>query len=377
MIYIKITAAAKKADYLNDDNKKVMKVSSEFLVIENNKAVFKVLEKEIELDSCKYLVDLKNKIEQLDKEKIKKRLSSRKINDTIAIYDFFSQELEYGAFTDRIDIKAIMFELFKNNVNEEQEKLYDIYEAHKIEFIAFNRDLQEIFIKIFLENVLAVITKKCAPFIEKEQKKFIITTLKEPNIAFCRDYNPEGYDIYLFRYKTIQVFRKSNLGYGSSSYDYINIELEGTKKIFRINDEKLNSFEVGYRTRYKINAFRDVLNEYLLNPIEFKKELWKNNIKYLKILLLNEQEIIPKLENIIIPEIEDKIKNTKKDSDSYKGLKKELQKYTKVDKCDKNLKFDTLCFELGERKKRIEFLKLEINRLINLHKAEEDLMEYV
>ena len=116
MIYIKITAAAKKADYLNDDNKKVMKVSSEFLVIENNKAVFKVLEKEIELDSCKYLVDLKNKIEQLDKEKIKKRLSSRKINDTIAIYDFFSQELEYGAFTDRIDIKAIMFELFKNNI---------------------------------------------------------------------------------------------------------------------------------------------------------------------------------------------------------------------------------------------------------------------
>ena len=69
-----------------------MIVSGEFLVIEDDKAVIKTLEKKI--DVYEFLLDFEKKIKTLDKEDVVNRLSSIKIGDSIKIFDFFSKECD-------------------------------------------------------------------------------------------------------------------------------------------------------------------------------------------------------------------------------------------------------------------------------------------
>ena len=69
-----------------------MIVSGEFLVIEDDKAVIKTLEKKI--DVYEFLLDFEKKIKTLDKEDVVNRLSSIKIGDSIKIVDFFSKECD-------------------------------------------------------------------------------------------------------------------------------------------------------------------------------------------------------------------------------------------------------------------------------------------
>jgi hypothetical protein len=352
-----------------------MEVSSEFLIIEDNKAVIKTLQKEI--NSYEYLMDFKQCIKKLDKEEVSRRLSSKKIGDKIKIIKFFSKEYKEGSFPESINFNDIYFKLHQSNVNSAQEILYDSYEEKEVCFNQMNSELQEIFLNEFLNNVGDEIDSKYNDFEKEESYKFIAEELEENNIAFCRDYNPEGWKGYFFKYKNIKIYRGSNLGFGSWSYDYINFELDGIKKIFGIIDRKFFSFEISYKTGYRINEIRDVLNEYLRNPSEFKKELLKNNIKFLKELLLKEQETIPKLENVIIPELEEKLKNSEKDTESYKKLKEEIEEYTNEREGKADFKYDSNTIVLEERKTRIELLKIELNNLIKLYKSEEDLLDYV
>jgi hypothetical protein len=352
-----------------------MKVSSEFLIIEDNKAVIKTLQKEI--NTYEYLMDFEQRIKKLDKQEVSRRLSSKKLGDKLIISEFFSKELAESNIPTSINFYTIRFELNQCDVNTVLEIVYDSYYAKEVSFNQMNRELQEVLLNKLLISVIDEIDSKYNDFENEEKNKFIEKELEENNIAFCTDYNPKGWKGYFFKYKNIKIYRGSNLDYGSWTYDNIYIELDGIKKIFRIIDIKFFSFEILYKTGYRINEIKDVLNEYLINPSEFKKELLKNNIKFLKESLLKEQETIPKLENVIIPELEEKIKNTEKDTENYKKLKEELKEYTNKRERKADFKYDSNAIGIEERKTRIELLKIEINNLIKLYKSEEDLMDYV
>jgi hypothetical protein len=352
-----------------------MKVSSEFLIIEDNKAVIKTLQKEI--NTYEYLVDFKQRINKLDKQEVSRRLSLKKLGGILIISEFFSKEHTESNIPTSIKFYTIGFELYKCDVNSLLEIVYDSYEGKEVSFNQMNRELQEVLLNKFLNSVMDEIDSKYNDFEIEEKNKFIEKELEENNIAFCRDYNPVGFQCHIFKFKNMTIYRHSNLGYGSWSYDYINIQLDGIEKICRINDIKFFVFGIHYKAGYRINEIRDVLNEYLRNPSEFKKELLKNNIKFLKELLLKEQETIPKLENVIIPELEEKIKNSEKDTENYKKLKEELKEYTNKREHKADFKYDSNAIGIEERKKRVELLKIEINNLIKLFTSEEDLMNYV
>jgi hypothetical protein len=352
-----------------------MQVSSEFLIIEDNKAVITTLQNVTKM--YEYLKDFKQRIKKLNKEEVSRRLSSKKLGDKLIISEFFLKEYLESKIPTEIKFYTIRFELYEGDVNSTLEIVYDSYEGKEVSFNHVDRELQKVLLNKFLNTVIDEIDSKYNDFEREEKNKFIEKKLKENNIAFCRDYNINGFKSHVFKFKNMTICRNSNLGFGSWSYDYYNIKLDGIKKIFGIIDMNFFSYVIHDKAGYKIDEISDVLKEYLGNPLEFKKQLLKNNIKFLKQVLLREQEIIPKLENIIIPELEKKIINTEKDDENYKKLKEELEKYTckSVDKVD--FKYDSNAIAIEDRKARIELLKTEINNLINVYKSEEDFLDYV
>lgn len=354
-----------------------MNISSEFLIIENNKAVIKTLEKQVDTYEC--LIDFKQLIKRLEKDEVLSRLSSKKIGDKINVIEFFSKEYKEPNIPISINFYDIHFELQQGNVNSAQEILYDSYEEKEVSFNQFNRELQEIFLNKFLNNAINEIDSKYNYFENEELEKFINNKLNEKNIAFCRNYRPNGFNKDYFEYKDLKVLHHSNFDYGNASFSVLQIWFLGESKIIKTNCLTFDNFShiLLYKKNFSLENVQVELNEYINNPQEYKKAFLKNNINLLKDLLQKEQDIIPILENTIIPELEDRVKKLDKTSDNYNLEVKILDKYKIEKERSKTISFSAEAYSVNERKTRIEFLKAEINRLIKQYKSDEEFLNFV
>jgi hypothetical protein len=351
-----------------------MKVSSEFLLIEDGKAIIKTLEKEIDKYEC--LIDCKEKIEQLDLVELIIRLSAMHIGKTINIKDIFIDEVTSSSFDKSIIFKGTQdFYIYEDFTDELKLELGKSRE-NKTLFINLSKELQLRIANELKSDGIDAFQELYEPYSKVEKRKFIKEKLKDIYIAFCREGTPNGYHSMSFKFKDLEINRFSNLGYGPVSFDNLNLELPNLKKIFRIHSIYNHGFKLNMDTDFTLENAHFELMEYLENPIEYRKQFMLNNIRFLKELLGNEEEIIPIIENTIIPDLKNKIESAKKKSDRNE-LKKELKAYVKSSEGFKVKSYEAVAITIEDRKIRIEYLKSKINSLLKAYKSEEGLLDYV
>jgi hypothetical protein len=351
-----------------------MKVSSEFLLIEDGKAIIKTLEKEIDKYEC--LIDCKEKIEQLDLVELIIRLSAMHIGKTINIKDIFIDEVTSSSFDKSIIFKGTQdFYIYEDFTDELKLELGKSRE-NKTLFINLSKELQLRIANELKSDGIDAFQELYETYSKVEKRKFIKEKLKDIYIAFCREGTPNGYHSMSFKFKDLEINRFSNLGYGPVSFDNLNLELPNLKKIFRIHSIYNHGFKLNMDTDFTLENAHFELMEYLENPIEYRKQFMLNNIRFLKELLGNEEEIIPIIENTIIPDLKNKIESAKKKSDRNE-LKKELKAYVKSSEGFKVKSYEAVAITIEDRKIRIEYLKSKINSLLKAYKSEEGLLDYV
>ena len=213
------------------------------------------------------------------------------------------------------------------------------------------------------------------------KRTFIKECLERDDVVFCKDYRPKGWHNTKFKSYDLTLKHRSNYGFGFSSYSYLEITYGEMTKIASVSRGVHHNIEIEFRNQYSIEIAQDIFNEYIVDPDLFKKDVIKNNIKHLKRALKMETEAIAQIKEIIVPEVESKIKELSikiepeellKNYD-YQQLDLELRRFTNADpgciEWDSNHATSIL-----KRKLRVDLIKIEINNLIDLFKEEEDLM---
>lgn len=353
-----------------------MKVSSEFLLIEDGKAVIKTLEKEIDKYDC--LEICRRKINQLDKDEILKRISRLNYNEVEAFKSVFEKEINESNIDKTIEFRSNLdgFCLPYNTDKELKKEFKGFRENEGLKTRDLSKELQGLFSSELKQDTINIFNEVYDSYFKVEKKNFIKEKLKDIYIAFCREGTPNGYHSMSFKFKGLEIHRFSNLGYGPVSFDNLKLELPNLKKILRIHSTSYHGFKLNMDADYSLENAHFELMEYLKKPIEYRKQFILNNIRVLKQLLSNEEEIIPVIENTIIPDLKNKIETVKKKSDR-KELKKELKAYVKSSGGSKMESYEDVAITIEDRKIRIEYLKSKINSLINEYKSEEDLLDYV
>jgi hypothetical protein len=353
-----------------------MKVSSEFLLIEDGKAVIKTLEKEIVKYEC--LEICREKINPLDKDEISKRISHLNYNEVKAFKSVFEKEFHKSNIDKTIAFHSNLDEFYLpfNTDKELKKEFKEFREDEGLKTRDLSGELQGLISSELKQDTINIFNKVYDSYFKVEKKKFIKEKLKDIYIAFCREGTPNGYHSMSFKFKDLEINRFSNLGYGPVSFDKLNLELPNLKKIFRIHSIYNHGFKLNMDTGFTLENAHFELMEYLENPIEYRKQFMLNNIRFLKELLGNEEEIIPIIENTIIPDLKNKIESAKKKSDRNE-LKKELKAYVKSSEGFKVESYEAVAITIEDRKIRIEYLKSKINSLLKAYKSEEGLLDYV
>jgi hypothetical protein len=351
-----------------------MKVSSEFLVIENNKAIVKKLEKQIDTYEC--LNEFKNNIDEINIDELKKRLNSKFINEKIIIKEIFAQELIDNSFLESLASKEITFKANKSNLSSDEKKIYRAYEMAEMEFSEIDEVAQQILIDNLFQNINDVISRKEREFQKNEEVQFINESLGNPFVVFNEGIkSKEG---GTFEYRNLKILKwKNKNSWGDFTNNTIVIKLYNNTIHWYIKNNEYYEYSLIYQTSYSPIIVARILNEYLQDEKEFERKHITNEIRLTKELLIKEENAISRIKNKIIPELEMKLKDKKISKTELDSIKKELEKYTvkRVRHIGYNYSYGEISIE--DREVKIELLKEEINRLIDFFKSEENLMNYV
>ena len=350
-----------------------MKVESDFLIIENDRAVIKTIEKSISTYDC--LLNLATEIKTLNPNELSHRISNVKLNERFNIHEVFLSEIKKHNCDIILDHKNDLVFNMNSSIQWGFSMQLRYIEDNTIVFNQLTDENQYKLSKDILYRIDSTIDSIFSNYKEDERMVFINEKVNETDIAFCKDSNPSNIQ---FSFGDLKLECTNNRSV------YLKVFCDNEKLINRIYTNVNQIVEIKYDNTFTIYKAKDLLNDYLRDNNKFKQKFLKTNINFLKQVLQSEEGIISVIEETILPKLKKDIDKLTKNDELIVRVKK-----NKLDKLHKELTIYTqnnptviqshssVANSISDRKLRIEFIKKEINRLINLYHEEGNFLNKV
>ncbi len=352
------------------------------IIIEDGKAIVKTITKST--DKFEYLENFIDHLKRISDEDLLSEIKSIIIKEKHFLSDFFPEYVE--SFKEQKVGDGLYYSWFEaKNIEPYKDTIEEAIQQEK-EIGALSAEIQTVMVAHLKKDIVNDLKNRYARLTLNIDLPWWNEINSRENTVFL-DHSTPGWCNLSFKKDDLSIIWKTNYGYGMGAYHYTVISVAGKKKLFATTHNGLHD------SNYDDFGFiANEVNKYLKDPVFYRKELYKHNIKVLKELYqkeldfadLIEKETLPRLKEALVleneilnnlpTEGEDLVGEAKIQQRKVEDLKEKIEKLGDYDTSNIN-DFEPSQKSYHRKRVRCELIKLEVNELIRKYKEEVDLFE--